>query len=81
MRGNGVGAEDEVTTSVSSPERLGGREIVEDVGKDEEDGERYLPQVGDGFIRTNKEVTLVDGDEESREVALKGLKFASIDSI
>ena len=78
-RGNGVSAEDKGITSVSSSERLGGRGIIEDVGKDEEDGEGYLPQMGDGFTRTNTEVTLVDGDEESREVALKALKFASID--
>ena len=81
MRGEGVGAEDKLAPSGSSTERLGGREIVEYVGRDEEDGERCLPQVGDGFTRTNTEVTLVDGDEESKEVALKALKFASIDDI
>ena len=80
MRG-GVGAQDEVAASGSSSERSGGREIVEYMGKDEEDGEGCLPQVGDGFTRTNTEVTLVDGDEESKEVALKALQFASIDDI
>lgn len=59
MQGNGVGAEDKAAAG-SSSERLGGREIVEYVGKDEEDSEVYLPQVGDWFRRTNTEVTLVD---------------------
>ena len=79
MRGDGVGAEDNVAASGSSSERLGGREMVENVGKDEEDGEGYLPQAGDGFTRTNTDVTLVDVDGASREVALKALKAASID--
>lgn len=80
MRGEeGVGVEDRVAASDSSSERLGGMEMVEYMGKDEEDGEACLPQVGDGFTRTNTEVTLVDGDEESKEVALKALKFGSID--
>ena len=78
MRG-GVGAEDKVAASDSSSGRLGGMKMVEYRGKDEEDGEGCLPQVGDGFTRTNTEVTLVDGDEESTEGALKALKFASND--
>ena len=81
VRGNGVGAEDKGATSISSSEGLGGRDNVECVGKDEEDGEGYLPRVGDGFTRTNTEVTLVDCEEESKKVALKALKFASIDDI
>ena len=49
------------------------------MGKDEEDGEGCMPRVGDAFTRTDTEVTLVDGEEESKEVVLKALKFASID--
>ena len=81
VRGNGVGAEDKGAASISSSTRFGGRDNVEYVGKDEENGEGYLPQVGDGFTRTNTEVTLVDCEEESKKVALKALKFASIDDI
>ena len=79
-RGEGVAAEG-VNASGSYSERSGGREIVEYVGKDEGDGEGCLPRVGDGFTRTNTEVTLVDGDKESKELTLKALKFASIDDI
>ena len=79
VRGEGVGAEDRVAALDSSSERLGGMKMVEYMGKDEEDDEGCLPQVGDRFTRTNTEVTLVDGDEESTEGALKVLKFASID--
>ena len=79
VREESFSGEDKMAASRSSSERMGGMESVEYVGKDEEDGEGCLPQMGDGFTRTNTEITLVDGDEESAEVALKALKFAAID--
>ena len=84
MRGEeeGVGAgDDEVAVSAgASEERFGGgKEIIGYVGEDEEEGEGDLRRVDDGFTRTNTEVTLVDGDEESREVTLTASKLASVD--
>ena len=67
--------------SSSSSEKPSKREMFECVGKEnedkDEDGGSFLPQVGE-FTRTNTDVTLVDGNEESREVALKELKFVSV---
>ena len=73
--------EDEMSGSSSSSEKTSKREISECVGKEnedkDEDGGSFLPQVGE-FTRTNTDVTLVDGNEESGEVALKELQFVSV---
>lgn len=67
--------------SSSSSEKTSKREMFECVGKEnkdkDEDGGSFPPQVGE-FTRTNTDVTLVDGNEESGEVALKELKFVSV---
>lgn len=80
--------EDEMCGSSSSSEKTSKREMFECVGKEnedkDEDGGSFLPQVGE-FTRTNTDVTLVDGSEESEEseesgeVALKELKLVSVD--
>ena len=65
VRGEDVGAEDEVATSSSSLEQIGKREMLKCVGKD---NGGFPPRVG-GFTRTNAEVSLMNGDEEGRESA------------
>ena len=84
-RGDTIGVEDEISGSSSSSEKTSKREMSKWVGKEnedkDEDGGSFLPQVGE-FTRTNTDVTLVDGSEESEEsgeVALKELKFVSVD--
>ena len=81
-RGDTVGAEDEISGPSSSSEKTNKREMFECVGKENEDkdegGRRFLPQVGE-FTRTDTDVTLVEGSEETGEVTLKELKFISID--
>lgn len=71
--------------SSSSSEKTSKREMFECVGKEnedkDEDGGSLLPQVGE-FTRTNTDVTLVDGSEESEEtgeVALNELKLVCVD--
>ena len=78
IRGNFVGGEDERPAPRCPSEQVGGREMVECVGEGEENGEGCLPQVG-MFMRTNTEATLVDGDDESQELAVKGLKCGSVE--
>lgn len=63
-------AEIEVSTSSLSLQRGSKREIIEWVRKDEEDGGIVLPHVGK-FTRTNTDVPLIGGNEESCGSACK----------
>ena len=69
MRGEDVGADDEVATSSSSSEQTSKREMFKCVCKDS--GE-FLPRVR-GFTRTNAKVSLMDGEEGGRESASKAV--------
>lgn len=64
-----IEAEEDVATSSCSPETKKMKGSLECVGKDEEDGGAFLPQVGE-FTRTNTDVTFVGGNEESCGSAL-----------
>ncbi len=71
-------AKSEVPTSSSSSERRRQSETFEGVSEDEEDRGGPLPQVGE-FMRTNTDVTLIGGNEESCDLALKAQWFLPVE--
>ena len=73
-----VAAEAKVPTSSSSSERRRQSETFEGVREDEEDRGGPLPQVGE-LMRTNTDVTLIGGDEESCDLTLKAQWFLPVD--
>ena len=77
--GMAAGAENEAATWGPCSERRKSRgELVECVCKDEEDGGEFSPRVGH-FTRTNTDVTLIGGNEESSGSAFVGSYGRMID--
>ena len=68
--GKPVDVEDEEPASSPVPLKSIESERVECVAKDDPDGGGFWPRVGE-FTRTNTDMTLVEGDEEHRGLALK----------
>ncbi|KAM0803104.1 hypothetical protein BDR22DRAFT_819312 [Usnea florida] len=71
VRSGEVNVEDEVAESDLSIIEIGcERRTLEFAGRDEEDSGGFLPREGD-LRRTDTDLTLIDGNEESRTSALK----------